>query len=242
AAWCRAAQAAPLTILGQAPVAGRAGVDAPPLLSPSRRSGGPGPNLAVDHHYLALTAHHLLGRGRGSRVASAVEGDVGDDQGALTGHRDRLGVLNNDRSVESGRQLVSDMAVVVGVVPESPGRVVVWQDDFVVEGLAGGDADEGVVAIALGGDVQPVYVQVGRGVEFVGNRHSDRVSAPNAQGGAWECAVERLHVCVSPADLDPGGGGDQLQIEHTVPTGHHVRLEKVVTTVGEATTVRGVAL
>src|SRR5699024_4266204 len=107
------------------------------------------------YEYHELAELHTRPTRRSSDL-SAVEGDVGDDQGALTGHRDRLGVLNNDRSVESGRQLVSDMAVVVGVVPESPGRVVVWQDDFVVEGLAGGDADEGVVAIALGGDVQPV--------------------------------------------------------------------------------------
>src|SRR5699024_4942045 len=65
---------------------------------------------------------------------------------------------------------------------------------------------------------------------------------PTAQGGAWECAVERLRVRVSPADLDPGGGGVQLQIAHTVPTVHHVRLEKAVPTVGEATSARGVAL
>ena len=91
-----------------------------------------------------------------------------------------VGVGDDDRAVEAAEDLVGDRPVMVRVVPAHAGRVIGRQLVVVVERLAGLDHDEGVVAVALRGDVQAVHVQVGRLVEAV-----DQVDAgggPRAAG------------------------------------------------------------
>ena len=80
-------------------------------------------------------------------------------------------------------------AVVVGVVPERARGMI--GGDLVAVGvlLARVDHHEDVVAVAFGGDVQAVGVQVGRGVEPVVERHGEHVAGTDPQRRARGRAV-----------------------------------------------------
>ena len=112
-----------------------------------------------------------------SRVMSLIE------QHTVRGHGQGRAAVHDERSGEPAGDLVGDRAVVVGVIPVGARRVVGGDADQVVERGAGVDPEEGVVAVALRGDAQPVGVQVGGLVQPVGQPDGELVTGAHPQRG-----------------------------------------------------------
>ena len=148
----------------------------------------------------------------GTRSTSRVEGDVADEQHPVRGHGQGRAAVHDERSGEAAEDLVGDGAVVVGVVPVGARRVVGGHADEVVEGGAGVDPQERVVAVGLRGDAQAVGVQVGGLVEPVGEPHGELVAGAHPQGGAGGGAVVAEGAGVAAREPD-AGGGDQFDLQ-----------------------------
>ena len=185
-----------LSVESKPQVAGGARVDDSPAFPLAGTSAERRGELSVDENEIALAARHLLHRGGCWNGAGGIEGDVGNDEHALSGGGNLLGVPHDNGPIEATEYLISNEAVVMRVVPVHAWRVVGWQLITVVEGVAGVDRDEHVIAIVLRRDVQAVHVQVARFGQSISQADIQDVASPNAQGGAGHASVvtQRTHI------------------------------------------------
>ena len=184
---------------------GDAGVDDPPAL---RRLGTAGMTrlvLAVDQHQRAFAALHA------SRRGLAGTGAVGSRVMSLT---------SSTRSSATGRAGPPSTISAPASPPETwsatvpwwwgwyqcvPGRVVGGDRGKVVERGAGVDPEEGVVAVGLRGDAQPVGVQVGGLVEPVGQPDGELVAGAHPQGRTGGAGVVPQRAGVAAGQPDARG-------------------------------------
>ena len=205
-----------MTVEPQPKVPGHAGVDDPPPFPFGRPGVESRVQLSVDENEFTLPAEHLFHWGDAGDVPQRVQGDVRDHEHAFLGNLDGVGVLDNDRPVETAEDLVGDETVVVGVVPVRARRVIGRQVVVVVEGCTRFDHHERIVAVALGGDVQAVHVQVRGVVKAVVEGHAEPVTWLQPEGWPWRASVVAQGVGAATADLCRAPGRVQAKLQSPV--------------------------
>ena len=205
-------------------VAGVGGVDQAQPEEPALRLQHR-PDDAVDQHQIAGLARIPVPPAV-ARRNSIVEREVAQHDHALVGIdklRQRVDRrADHQRPCEALPELMREAVVRVRMIPEKP-AFVRRQRELVGEGLARRDAQPDVVAVPVGGDVQPVEVEVGRLRQPVREAQADGVTGAGFDQRSGQDAVVGPELCRPATDLDGRGLCLQVDLDQPGPWPPHAR-------------------
>src|SRR5699024_4951137 len=130
-------------------VAGGARINDPPSFPLVRPGLQRRIHLTIDHHQVALSAHHRIHGVSPSYGTICSQRNVRDHQHPFPCDDHRMWVLDDDGSIESGKELVCYIAMMMWVIPIHPRWVIGWQLVVVGKGLTRVHRDEDIVAVVL---------------------------------------------------------------------------------------------
>jgi hypothetical protein len=116
-----------------------------------------GIKLTIYRHQRPFSPHHQRHVARRRNIASTVNLKVFEDDKFFLGGLNFWNFIqltpDDEQTRQATKQLLGHMAVMVGMVPECPCRMIRWDGELVSELFARNYAEEHIIARALGGDV-----------------------------------------------------------------------------------------